>query len=87
MPALESVNEIDLSSLARALQEELGGQPAEGYLRGKTVLRDALVRRLRCSDLEAEELVDTMEAQGYLRFSADPAERAVATATWSIHPR
>ena len=38
------------------------------YLRGKTLLRDAISDQLRCSAYEAEELVETLELMGYVRF-------------------
>lgn len=40
----------------------------EGYLEGKTRLRDAVVRELDCSQLEAEQVVDTLAARGFVRF-------------------
>lgn len=80
------VDDIDLARLARDLREELGRQAPEGYLRGKTALREAVIARLRCSALEAEELVDTMELRGFLRFEGDPSSRSQADATWSVDP-
>ena len=44
-----------------------------------------LARHVR-SGLEAEELVDTLEMQGYLRFLGDTSERSVADAHWDISP-
>ena len=80
------LDDIDLARLARDLSEALGQHPPEGYLRGKTTMRDAVMRRLGCSSLEAEELVDTMELRGFVRFSGDPAARSQATATWAVDP-
>lgn len=40
----------------------------EGYLEGKTHLRDALVSDLGCSELEAEQVVDTLVARGFVCF-------------------
>ena len=36
------------------------------------------------SDLEAEELVDTLELHGYLRFLGDPSERSRAESRWDV---
>jgi hypothetical protein len=36
--------------------------------------------------LEAEELIDTLELNGFLRFLGDPTERSVADAQWEISP-
>ena len=63
-----SIEDIDLASLANVLYAQHGGRLEASYLRGKTVLRDALVVHLRCSDAEAESLVDTLELQGFIRF-------------------
>jgi hypothetical protein len=54
-------------------------------LRGKTLLRDAVVEQLRCSAYEAEELVETLELQGYARFPhlADDTH-ALTRETWTI---
>lgn len=77
---------IDLAELARALQGWFGGDPPVGYLRGKALLRDALVEERGFSALEAEELVDTLELNGFLRFLGDPSHRSVADAPWEVRP-
>jgi hypothetical protein len=74
---------LDLESLAEELRAALPGGPV-GYLRGKSLMRDVLVQRKQFSELEAEELVDTLELQGFLHFLGDPAERSVADAPWEI---
>jgi hypothetical protein len=60
--------EIDLQRLARALRARFGERLEESYLDGRTLLRDAVVDHLVCSALEAEEIVDTLEAMGVIRF-------------------
>ena len=60
-------------------------EPPVGYLRGRSYFRDVLAHELGCSDLEAEELVDTLEMNGYLEFTGNPAERSVADSRWDIH--
>ena len=62
------VEEIDLSQLARHLRRRYGRHLYASYLRGKTLIRDALIDHLRCSEYEAEELVETLELMGYVRF-------------------
>jgi hypothetical protein len=76
-------DDLDLESLAEELRAALPGGPV-GYLRGKSLMRDVLVQRNRLSELEAEEIVDTLELQGFLHFLGDPAERSVADAPWDI---
>lgn len=75
---------IDLAQLAEELRRFFWSDPPDGYLRGKTAFREAIMQRLGCSAIEAEELVETMELQGFLRFSGDPNRRSVADAPWQI---
>ena len=63
-----SVEQIDLVALADALRGQLGPAIVASYLRGKTVLRDTIVQLYGCSDLEAEDLVETLELQGFVRY-------------------
>lgn len=77
--------EIDLQALAYELRAALPGGP-EGYLRGKALMRDVLVARRNLSELEAEELIDTLELNGYLHFLGDPTQRSVADAPWEVLP-
>jgi hypothetical protein len=63
-----TVEEIDLAVLSSSLRARLGSPLEAGYLRGRTAIRDAIVVQLGCSAYEAEELVDTLELQGYVRF-------------------
>lgn len=76
--------DLDLAELARDLQRALHHRGAEGYLRGKSLMRDLLVEEHRFSQLEAEELVDTLELQGFLHFLGDPSSRSVVDAPWEI---
>ena len=63
-----AVEEIDLGQLTGALRRRYGRHLYASYMRGKTLLRDAVVEELRCSAYEAEELVETLELMGYVRF-------------------
>jgi hypothetical protein len=69
-----TVEEIDLASLAEAVRVQIGDTLEASYLRGRTVIRDAVVAHLGCSDYEAEQLVETLELQGYVRFPHLPDE-------------
>ncbi len=66
--------EIDLNELRRKLRERFGGAAPRGYVRGKGELRVAVVELLGCSEAEAEQLVDTMEARGLIRYQGDARE-------------
>ena len=78
-----NIEELDLATVAAMLQRELGGQGPEGFVRGRTVLRDLVMRAQACSALEAEELVDTMIGRGFLKFSGDPTE-AAGVGVWDV---
>jgi hypothetical protein len=81
------VERIDLEDLAKRIQRHVPvGEPPVGYLRGRSYFRDVVARELRCSDLEAEELVDTLEVNGYLKFQGNPSEPSVADSRWQIDP-
>ncbi|HUB09680.1 MAG TPA: hypothetical protein VMB50_21925 [Myxococcales bacterium] len=82
--AVEDVSEIDLRELAERLRERTPAGSPVGYLRGKAYFRDLAVSLLDCSQLRAEELVDTLELRGYLRFQGDPEGRSQATVSWQI---
>jgi hypothetical protein len=78
---------IDLEQLAREIRHHVPpNDPPVGYLRGRSYFRDVVAQLLRCSDLEAEQLVDTLEVNGYLKFEGDPSERSVADSRWKIDP-
>jgi hypothetical protein len=82
-----NIEDIDLEEVARLIQRHIpAGEPPVGYLRGRSYFRDVLVYALRCSDFEAEQLVDTLEMNGYLHFTGDPSERSVADSRWEIVP-
>jgi hypothetical protein len=83
-----SYEDIDLSDLAAKIRAHIPPtEPPVGYLRGRSYFRDVVVHELNCSELEAEELVDTLEMNGYLRFEGDPAERSRAESRWAVLPR
>jgi hypothetical protein len=78
--------DLDLRELTEELKRALAHAEPVGYLRGKSVMRDTLVHIKGFSELEAEELIDTLELRGFLRFLGDPSERSVADAPWEITP-
>ena len=76
--------DIDLQELTHSLRMALKPGDPVGYLRGKSLMRDVLVHDRGYSELEAEELIDTLELQGYLHFLGDPTERSVADSHWEM---
>jgi hypothetical protein len=73
-----------LAELTAALRARFGGAAPAGYLDGRTALRDAVAERLECSTLEAEEIVDTLVAQGFARYEGDPAAALDDGRSWSL---
>jgi hypothetical protein len=59
---------VDLLEVTRRMAGALGIQVRGGLLEGKTRLRDWVVGDLDCSQSEAERIVDTLEARGFIRF-------------------
>ena len=57
---------IDLAELVGELRKRCG-HIIEDVVVGRTLLRDEVASRLRCSMLEAEQLVDTLIARGFVR--------------------
>lgn len=78
--------DLDLRQLTAEIKAALGPGEPVGYLRGKSMMRNLLVDLKGFSELEAEELIDTLELQGFLRFLGDPTERSVADSHWDISP-
>jgi hypothetical protein len=62
------VDDVDLERLTGVLRARVGASLEASYLRGKTILRDAVEDELGCSDEIAERLVETLELQGFVRF-------------------
>jgi hypothetical protein len=77
-------DDVDLAQLADALKRTFENSPPIGYLLGRTALRDAVVDHLRCSLLEAEQLVDTMVSRGFLQYQGAPAEKIDDLEPWLI---
>ncbi len=81
------IEDVDLMDVAERLRRHIPeGEPPVGYLRGRSYFRDVLAHELGCSELEAEELVDTLEMNGYLKFEGDPSVRSEAESRWDIDP-
>jgi hypothetical protein len=73
--------EGDLASVRQVLQTRCG-LFVEGELVGRTQLRDEVPRHLACSELEAELIVDTMTARGFLhRQTLSDGRTSWSTAT------
>ena len=77
--------ETDLAQLATELMSIFAGKPPRGYLPGRTVLRDEVASRLTCSQLEAEQIVDTMKSRGFLRYEGAVSTEIDDMRPWTIN--
>jgi hypothetical protein len=68
---------LDIDDLLGYLAGTFSRAPAEGAVVGRTALRNAVAAHLACSELEAEELVDTLVLRGSLRLITTPEGRAL----------
>ena len=77
----------DLAEMATTLERRFRGIPPYGYLLGKTIIRNAVMELLKCSAMRAEELVDRMQARGFLHYEGDPREAGGGRAPWQVVTR
>lgn len=70
------VEAIDLSAVAGTLRMRLS-EAIPDALEGRTLMRDVVAEHLGASLLEAEEIVDTLVARGFVRLSRDVEGRDV----------
>ena len=81
------VEEVDLDELTGALLERFAVAAPVGYLVGRTVIRDGVSGALGCSDLEAEQIVDTMIARGFVHYDGDPTTSEDEVRPWLFRRR
>ena len=73
---------LDIPKLIDYLAQQFRAAPPEGTVVGRTALRDAVAADRGCSQLEAEEIVDSLELLGWLRLVRIPDGPEV----WRIGP-
>lgn len=79
-------DDLDLQALTEDLKGMVHHHGPVGYLRGKSLMRDLLVEKKGFSQLDAEDLIDTLEMQGYLHFLGNTSERSETDSPWEIKP-
>ena len=84
---IASEETIDLACIAADLATTFAGKPPLGYLPGRTVMRDAVVSQLNCSQLQAEEIIDTMTARGFLVYEGSATDAVDLVLPWRIIER
>lgn len=76
----ENVMTVGPERAARELRERLGPLVEAEYVPGKTLMRDMLCEAFGLSQLESEQMCDSLEAAEVLRFVDLPEGRG-----WHIH--
>ena len=76
--------QVDLAKVVRIFERRFGAALPQGYVLGRSMFRDAIVEELGCSELDAENLVDTMIGLGYLQFDGSPSEAIDNLEPWTI---
>lgn len=74
-----------LPEVARWLHQQFH-QPPDDFEEGRRALREAVSRRLGCSDEEAENLLDELERGGYLRYAAEGRSIGGTPGQWILYP-
>ena len=59
-------------------------RPPEGFVMGRTQMRNALADEARCSLLHAEELIKRLQDRGLIQFSGKPLELETGPPYWTI---
>lgn len=72
---------VDIAALLRFLAVAFREAPPEGDVVGRSKLRDAVAAQLGCSQLQAEQLVDTLVLRRCLELVRTPGELPF----WRIH--
>jgi len=75
---------IDLEQLTRSLFDRVPS--LEGYVIGRTSVRDAVVDIAGCSEERAEEIVELLQGEGFLRFEGNPAKLSDRPERWVLEP-
>ncbi|MEO8801712.1 MAG: hypothetical protein ABI551_27735 [Polyangiaceae bacterium] len=73
---------VDLATVAAELVRRFGARIEAAYVPGKTMFRDVVCETQDVSQLEAEEICDSMERRGLLKFS----HSAEAGNVWIVEP-
>jgi hypothetical protein len=76
------IEQTDFEALVQHLRDAFDATPPEGFVVGRTRLRDAVAGHLSCSQAEAERLVESMVARGMLVFERE--QDGVGPGRWWI---
>lgn len=81
---MTSIDDIDLAALARYVRDCVPSYLRGGSVPGRTAVRNAIADHLGCSEMLAEDVVETMIARGFLILVGD--ERETEPPTWLVRP-
>jgi hypothetical protein len=73
---------VDLARLTAAFARRVPEPAREGFVVGRTNLRDCVISETSCSEVMAEQLVETMVTRGFIRYlEPQPGE---VTGRWVV---
>lgn len=76
---------VDLRRALRTLQTEFPpDRPPQGYILGRTQMRNALAETTGCSLLHAEDLIMNLINQNLVRYDGHPMRLETAPSYWTI---
>jgi hypothetical protein len=75
---------IHLPDVIHRLYLRYGDRGPDDYLAGKTEMRDTVMEHLLCSSLEAEEVVDLLEVEGFLEFLPEQVPAEPGRGVWRV---
>ena len=86
IPKNESLDErVDTRTALRTLQVAFPPErPPEGYVVGRTQMRNALADKTGCSLLRAEDLIMELIQRGLVHYDGHPNQLETAPTYWSI---
>ncbi len=77
--------QVDVRRALRTLQTEFPpDRPPEGYILGRTQMRNALAEVTGCSLLQAEDLIKSLIDRGLVRYDGHPMQLETAQTYWTI---
>lgn len=78
---------LDTRQALRILQTAFPpNRPPEGYVVGRTQMRNALAEATGCSLLHAEDLIRNLIERGLVHYDGQPMQLENAPTFWSIEP-
>jgi hypothetical protein len=75
---------VDLAAVAEQLRSRFQCSPVTGHMGALAAFRDVVADRLGCSMTDAERIVETLVARGFLRPSHEPGAVPPERVRWIV---